>query len=929
MQNVLYQFFKNKKEKKKRRIRMLAIILALSVGVSTEVFWSLRQKGVAMAGEASCGIVEHTHSDQCETDCTQDEHIHSLLCYSDESADVEDRLAWELSLWGATYSEDFGADLVTVAKTQLGYRESTANFQVNERGEKQGYTRYGAWYGNPYGEWSSMFVSFCLYYTGVPIDAVPMNIGAESARLAWEKLGRYCTADSHEALAGDLIFLDSSADGTAEYIGIVSRTENEDVYVIYGDANDSVEETILRQADSTILGYVAASEITEQLAQQGMERVRRSVALPTLMMAAAPSKTSASQIIKHGGINNASDGTSVSKIIAGTDIENIFDITLTVETQQKIERVYQEPDMAVVVVMDISNTMNYKFGNTTRYAAAMEAAEDFIYHFAEVSGDVSQLGYVAFNTSAHKIFDLQNCSTETKAKSLINEMKTDTGKIINASGYASSKSRYTNVEAGLKMGWDMIKNSNCEHKYIIFLSDGFPTTYLKNHNGTNYVGYEPYSTSGTIGKDGVFYDSVKKKYLDAGASYSDKAAIYARQRATTIKNEGGTIFSIGVDIGGQTIQQYINQSHPVVDRTGTSYEIGSASSTSSYKTWLKNKIGSGYYYDSTDTAGLKAAYEAIFNEIQYIREEESKAEWIACDPLPIMEDSSFKTVEFIGFYDKNNTLIPMSSSNVLSGTHTNGGENSAIFSAVADQIDWDLKESGYSSTTSDAVTTYKYELKYRVRLRNEDAEFNEHTEYYTNDITTLSYRIIEIVNGQTVISQNKTLNFPLPSVEGYLGELTFTKVDPHGKAVAGAEFTLSHDTTRCNLCHGDGTAAKSVPNYKAVSDENGTVTFTGIPSGHIYNLLETVIPAGYLDPGRQYKVTVAYDETAVNVASAMGEAMEWDNTVLNLIPYGLPSTGGTGVFWFTLVGAVLVVLPLAGLIMLRRGKRAVRKKGSS
>lgn len=65
-----------------------------------------------------------------------------------------------------------------------------------------------------------------------------------------------------------------------------------------------------------------------------------------------------------------------------------------------------------------------------------------------------------------------------------------------------------------------------------------------------------------------------------------------------------------MDVGGQTIQQYITQSEKadgfsVVDRTGTTYEIGDAASSEAYKTWLRNSIGSGYYYDSTDLTGLK------------------------------------------------------------------------------------------------------------------------------------------------------------------------------------------------------------------------------------------------------------------------------------------------------------------------------------
>ena len=101
----------------------------------------------------------------------------------------------------------------------------------------------------------------------------------------------------------------------------------------------------------------------------------------------------------------------VSKTIAGTELENVFDITLTVDTPTKISQFYTEPDMAVVIVMDISNTMNSEFGGdkNTRYTAAMKAAEDFLDKFAENSNGISKIGYVAFNTDAHMIFDLKSC----------------------------------------------------------------------------------------------------------------------------------------------------------------------------------------------------------------------------------------------------------------------------------------------------------------------------------------------------------------------------------------------------------------------------------------------------------------------------------------------------------------------------------------
>ena len=232
--------------------------------------------------------------------------------------------------------------------------------------------------------------------------------------------------------------------------------------------------------------------------------------------------------------------------------------------------------MAVVIVMDISNTMTYGFGNTTRYEAAMLAAEQFLDEFSESNQlGVSKIGYVAFNTDAHQIFDLSRCKDSGEANSLKNLMRTETGDIIAVQGYDVSHSRFTNIEAGLKMGQDMLEKASNKNKYIVFLSDGFPTTYISS----GYSGYDPYCTGGTPGNNGVFYDFVTRKYCLYGTSYSDKAAIRAREMAVSIKNDGVKIFSIGVDVGGQTVKRYVDQtagnnSFSVVDRTKDSYEIG-------------------------------------------------------------------------------------------------------------------------------------------------------------------------------------------------------------------------------------------------------------------------------------------------------------------------------------------------------------------
>lgn len=626
------------------------------------------------------------------------------------------------------------------------------------------------------------------------------------------------------------------------------------------------------------------------------------------------------QVEARGGQNsNEEDGVTVSKTIAGTDLENVFDITLQVQTTEKLTQLFTEPDMAVVIVMDISNTMNSEFGSSTRYMAAMESAEQFLDQFAARNSlGVSKIGYVAFNTDAHQIFGLQRCMDQNEANTLKGIMRTKTGAIINQRDYSALHSRFTNVEAGLKMGYDMLNGVNNKNKFIIFLSDGFPTTYISS----GYNGYDPYDTSGR------FYDKVLGKRCLYGTSYSDEAAIRARTMAAGIKNSGTKIFSIGVDVEGQTIQRYIDQSETasgfsVVDRRGTTYEIGDKDSPEAYKNWLRNSIGSGYYYDSTNTAGLKSAFEQIFREIESTVQTGSAADWVATDPIPTVS-SAVDKIEFIGFYDQTPQLVQTD----LSGSHSENAENTARFEQEGYAISWDLKNSGYQMEQQDGKTLYTYRLTYRVRLKNEKTDFAEGSIYPTNDTTTLQYRVVQNANGTISVSEAKTIDFPIPSVKGYLGELNFRKTDTLDAPLPDAEFTLQHAET-CSRCRGDGTRVDTVASQTAVSGTEGMVTFRNIPSGHTYLLTETKIPEGYSETGYTYEVTVAYDKVTVQIRNTAGEVIEkWTEkgpgeilgTIQNRTHYELPSTGGPGTRLYTIAG-LLLITTAAGLLLYNHKKR--------
>ncbi len=666
-------------------------------------------------------------------------------------------------------------------------------------------------------------------------------------------------------------------------------------------------EAMQALADSGFFNYWSSAVAMESTPMLLTSTYPTTPEIPLLLSNSQPSDE---QIVSSGGDKTDGDVT-VSKTAVGTDVENVFDITLTMDTTTNITELQKDPDMAIVIVMDISNTMTASFSGSTRYKSAILAAESFLDTFAAANNGYSRVGFVAFNTDAHEIFGLSECSTTEQATALKNTMRTATGNIINASGYATSYKRYTNIESGLKRGYDMLAEVSNTNKYIIFLSDGFPTTY-QNRNVSGYIGYSPYSYSGTKGADGVFYDFVKKIYCDSGTSYSDKGAIRAREMATQIKDMGAKIFSIGVDIGGQTISGYERSDGiSVLDRTSTTYELGSATATNAFKNWLRNSIGSGYYYDSTDTSGLHEAYAQIFAKIKELTEEANRLKWIASDPIP-------EEFEFVGFYNLQQELQVYEPITNLVGSGEPHGENMISYDPETRSIAWNLKQSGYTSVTAADTTWYTYQVRYRVRLRNELDGFAEHQSYNTNGRTTLTYQKVTTVDGNETISGDKTVEFPIPAVKGYLGELTFKKVSNTGGVLQGAEFELRHDETVCDHCRGDGStyvAAVEETVFHATSGTDGIVTFAQIPSGHTYHLVETKYPDGHFSDGSIYTVTVAYDEITVERIADDGVATRWDLTsgtpeLVNQAGAILPSTGGPGTTLYIFCGTALLLLAL-------------------
>ena len=252
MQDIFSESLRRLRRIRIWRNRIIALVLVLSLIVSLDVFWVLRQPGLTLAGDADCKITEHTHDETCQqgdAPCQLKEHTHTLACYSNEKADVETQLDWQKLLADYPYTGDLRTDLIGIAKIQVGYTESTENFQVDDNGNRHGYTRFGVWYGAPYNDWSAIFVAFCLHYAGADPGQFPGNIGAAAMAEQWRKLGKYVSAGTYDPSPGDLVFL------TDKTVGIVTDVTPSTIYAIRGDVDDAVQGTLIPRTDPTIAGW--------------------------------------------------------------------------------------------------------------------------------------------------------------------------------------------------------------------------------------------------------------------------------------------------------------------------------------------------------------------------------------------------------------------------------------------------------------------------------------------------------------------------------------------------------------------------------------------------------------------------------------------------------------------------------------------------
>lgn len=305
--------------------------------------------------DSSLDTPVHHHTDACYEEvlvCGLPEHHHTVNCLSDPLADVEDEETWSAKT-NVVLTGAWADDLTAVAKSQLGYQQSERNFKLDDEDQTtvRHYTRYGAWYGNAYGAWDVMFLSYCLNYADVPQTTVPQRAGVQALRSDLRGSEWLKAAAEVELVPGDIVFYNSI---TTETVAV-----EEDVPQIMDDSAD---------ADIALLSLepAAAEPQTEE----------RTVSTETVGIVSDVDADTGTLTVISGDV----DGKVAEVSLRADEITDVIDLAAADKAQEDGER--EEPDGVEPAGDEETSLVIWATGPVSRvspYAVALlsdEAADD-------------------------------------------------------------------------------------------------------------------------------------------------------------------------------------------------------------------------------------------------------------------------------------------------------------------------------------------------------------------------------------------------------------------------------------------------------------------------------------------------------------------------------------------------------------------------
>ena len=280
--------------------------------------------------------IYHHHTDACYEEvltCPLPEHHHTVACLSDTSADLETPEEWQAANAEAVMTGNWAEDLLSVAKTQLGYEQSEKNFEIDPADgvTLRYYSRYGQSYGNPYGEWDVMFLSYCLKYAGIPQSAIPQEASVLALRSSMSDMDWLLdNEDGSAADVGDIVIynkyvtrtvaVDSSADGAADDL--------DDLFSMDAEGENGAE---LEESGAAALDTAPAAEDMTTLDTPDLPDIPDTAAPSVGSPAAEPQTTTVTdaQPVETVGIVSAVDSDAGTLTVISGDVDGkVAEVTL-------------------------------------------------------------------------------------------------------------------------------------------------------------------------------------------------------------------------------------------------------------------------------------------------------------------------------------------------------------------------------------------------------------------------------------------------------------------------------------------------------------------------------------------------------------------------------------------------------------------------
>lgn len=354
--------------------------------------------------------IYHHHTDACYEEvltCPLPEHHHTVACLSDTSADVETPEEWQAANAEAVMTGNWDEDLLSVAKTQLGYEQSEKNFEIDPADgvTLRYYSRYGQSYGNPYGEWDVMFLSYCLKYAGIPQSAIPQEASVLALRSSMSDMDWLLDGeDGSAANVGDIVIynkyvtrtvaVDSSADGAADDLddqfSMDAEGENGAALETSGasalDAAPAAEDA--PAADSVITPDLPDTANPEQPAAKPVDSTSTSASgadtlIPSVVSPAAEPQTTTvtdAQPVETVGIVSEADDDTLT-VISGDVDGKVAEVTLS--------------NAEVLAVVDVAAAQYADEMLSSAVDGALKAP-DMLTLAGEGSGTLTSVQYVAY-----------------------------------------------------------------------------------------------------------------------------------------------------------------------------------------------------------------------------------------------------------------------------------------------------------------------------------------------------------------------------------------------------------------------------------------------------------------------------------------------------------------------------------------------------